>query len=92
MCSNAFAEELFIEAKDITLNKEKKTSIFQNDVLVKTKNKKITSQYAEYNKNSQEVMLKENIIAQDNSNNLIKTGYAKYNNISQIFETWVQQF
>ena len=36
LCSNAFAEELFIEAKDITLNKEKKTSIFQNDVLVKT--------------------------------------------------------
>ena len=32
-------------------------------------------------------MLKENIIAQDNSNNLIKTGYAKYKNISQIFET-----
>ena len=41
LCSNAFAEELFIEAKDITLNKEKKTSIFQNDVLVKTKIRKL---------------------------------------------------
>ena len=33
------AEDLFIEAKDITLDKDKKTTIFKNSVNVKTKNK-----------------------------------------------------
>ena len=37
------AEDLFIEAKDITLNKDKKTTIFKNSVSVKTKDKIISS-------------------------------------------------
>ncbi len=45
------AENLVIEAKNISLDKNKETSIFEKEVVVKTKdNKIIKSDYAEYNK------------------------------------------
>ena len=48
--------------------------------------KKITSQFAEFNKETQEVILKDNIIAKDKFNNIIKTDY-EFNNIKKIFKT-----
>ena len=81
------AENILIEAKDITLNKDQKTTIFKNNVSVETKEKKITSEFAEFNKNTQEVILKNNIIAKDKLNNTIKTNYAEFNNIKKIFKT-----
>ena len=39
--SNSFAENLLIQAKNITLDKDKVTTIFENDVVVKAKNKTI---------------------------------------------------
>ena len=48
---NVFAENLKIKAKNITLDKNKKISIFENDVLVETDDGiKIESDYVEYNK------------------------------------------
>ena len=45
------AENLVIEAKNISLDKNKETSIFEKEVIVKTDdNKIIKSDYAEYNK------------------------------------------
>ena len=45
------AENLVIEAKNISLDKNKETSIFEREVIVKTENNKIIkSDYAEYNK------------------------------------------
>ena len=84
---NLYAEDIFIEAKEITLNKKNKTTIFKNNVKVETDDKKITSQFAEYNKSSQEIILRDSITATDNLNNVIKTNYAKYNNINNTFET-----
>ena len=50
ICSNVFAESVQIQAKNITLDKDKVTTIFEKDVVVKTKNKIIKSQYVKYNK------------------------------------------
>ena len=45
------AENLVIEAKNISLDKKKETSIFEKEVVVTTEdNKIIKSDYAEYNK------------------------------------------
>ena len=85
--SKLCAEDIFIEAKNITLNKERKTTIFKNNVIAKTKNTKIKSEFAEYNKVTQEIILKNNIIANDKLNNEIKTNFAEYNNINKLFKT-----
>jgi len=81
------AEDLFIEAKDITLDKDKKTTIFKNSVNVETKNKIISSEFAEFNKEAQSIVLKENVIAKDKFKNTIKTNYAEYDNIKKIFKS-----
>ena len=81
MGTRLVAENIFIEAKDITLDKDQKTTIFRNNVTVQTEDKKIKSQFAEYNKITQEIILKEDIIATDKFGNIVKTNYAEYNEI-----------
>ena len=44
MGTRLVAENIFIEAKDITLDKDQKTTIFRNNVTVQTEDKKIKSQ------------------------------------------------
>ena len=47
------ADNLFIEAKNISINKNNETSIFEKDVLVRTgNNSTIEAQFAEYNKDT----------------------------------------
>ena len=87
MSTALHAENLFIEAKNVTLDKAKQTTIFKNNVSIVTNNKKITSQFAEYNKGTEIVILKDNILAQDKFQNTIKTNYAEYDNNENIFET-----
>ena len=84
---NLYSDDLFIEAKNITLNKSLNTSIFEKDVSIETVHKKISSQFAKYNKNTQIVILKDNIIAVDKLDNTVKSNYAEYNNIKQLFKT-----
>ena len=69
--SNAFAENIQIQAKNITLDKDKVTTVFENDVVIKTENKTIKSQYLKYNKKIGLLILKNDIIAKDNDNNII---------------------
>ena len=38
-------------------------------------------------KEAQTIILRENIIAKDKFNNIIKTNYAEYNNIKKIFKS-----
>ena len=74
------AENLNIEAKEITLNKQNNTSIFENDVIIKTnEGKQIFSDFAEYNKKLGLIKLKGNIKVVDDKNNIIETNYAEYN-------------
>ena len=84
---NLYSDDLFIEAKDITINKSLNTSIFEKDVSIETGHKKITSQFAKYNKNTQIVVLKDSITAVDKLNNTLKSNYAEYNNIKELFKT-----
>ena len=68
------AENIFIESKSISIDKEKQISIFENDVIVKTlDNNVISSDYAKYDKNKGIIILKGNIEAVDNQNNIIQT-------------------
>ena len=53
-----YSENLLIEAKNITIDKDKKLTVFQNNVLVETVDKKITSEYTEYDKEKQKIILK----------------------------------
>ncbi len=82
--ANAFAENISIQAKNITLDKDKITSVFENNVTVKTKEKVIKSDYAKYNKKLGLIIIKDNIIATDNFNNIIQTEYAEYNENKKI--------
>ncbi len=82
-----YCENLLIEARDITLDKTKKTTVFENDVILKTDNKIVKSKFAEYYKEKEEVILKNNVYAKDNFNNIIETEFAKFNKLKGIFNT-----
>ena len=87
-CSQVLAENIFIESKNISIDKKSRTSIFKDEVKITTKDKKvIKSDYAEYNKETGDIILKENILTKDKFNNLIKTNYAEFNEFSNIFKS-----
>ena len=82
------AENLVIEAKNISLDKNKETSIFEKEVIVKTDdNKIIKSDYAEYNKKKNYLFLKNNIVALDQKNNRIEAEKAEYDGNLKLFKT-----
>ena len=84
--SKLFAEDLLIEAKKISINKNSKITIFEDEVVIKTQdNNTITTDYAEYNKQTNFIKLERNIIAVDTQNNLIQTEYAEYNGKTKVF-------
>jgi len=83
--NNLFAKNLIIQAKNITIDKNKQTSIFENKVSIQTEdNFLITSDFAEYNKETGIIILKRNITGIDDKKNTIKTNYAEYNEFSKI--------
>jgi LPS-assembly protein len=82
---NSVAEEVFIEAKKISLDKDDSTSVFEDKVKVTTNNKTITSEYAKYNKTKGLIILKKNVVAIDELNNVIKTDYAEYHERDKFF-------
>ena len=54
-----FAENILIESKNISIDKKNEVTIFENEVIVTTKdNNKIKSDYAEYSKISGIIILK----------------------------------
>ena len=86
--STLLAENIEIKSKNITLDKDKKVSIFKDDVQITTEdNKIIKSDYAEYDKENGIIKLKNNITAIDQENNIIETNYAEYNEIKKIFKS-----
>ncbi len=83
------AENLLIQSKNITLDKDKEISIFKDDIFVKTdQNHTIKSDYAEYDKKNGIIKFKKNTRLIDNNNNIITTDNAEYNENSQIFKTY----
>ena len=86
--SNVFAESIFIESKSISIDKNKETSIFENEVNVKTKDGYIiTSDFAEYNKSTGILILKRKITGTDKENNIINAEFAQYNENTKILIT-----
>ena len=82
------AENLNIESKIISIDKNSSKSIFENDVLIKTENGyEIKSNYAEYDKKKKYIILKKNVIAKDNKNNLIQTEFAEYDENKKILKS-----
>ena len=89
ICLPAFAESILIESKNITVDKSKKTSIFENEVTVKTENGDIIkSNFAEYNKSTGLIILKKNISATDSQNNIIETENAEYSEKDKTLKTF----
>ncbi len=87
-CTNLNAKNIFIEAKDIKLDKNNQITIFQNQVKIVTEDGyEIECDYAFYDKKNGQLELKKNIVGVDSKKNIIKTNYAKYNEITKIFTT-----
>ena len=83
-----YAENLLIEAKSVSIDKNTQTSIFKEDVIVKTDdNNTIKSQYAEYNKKSKLLIFKNDIEAVDSKNNRIFTDQAEYDENIKVFKS-----
>ncbi len=80
-----YAESLFIQSKNISIDKNKEVSIFENEVVIKTQEQStIKADYAEYDKKNGYLKLKNNITAKDVKNNIIKTNYAEYNEKTKV--------
>ena len=81
-----FAEEILIQAKNISLDKNSEITVFKDEVLIQTKDgDKITSDYAEYNRKKGNIKLRKKIIAYDSQNNKIETEIADYNEKTKVF-------
>ena len=90
--SKGFTPQLFkkikISAKNITIDKNKKTSIFENEVSVLTsEGDVIKSDFAEYNKDNGILILKNNISLTDKYNNILTTNHIEYREKQKIFST-----
>ena len=86
--TNTFAEKILIKAKNISLDKDKEITIFKNQVFVKTESGyEIECEYAMYNRKTGILILKTNIVGKDLKKNIIKTGFAEYNETTKVFLT-----
>jgi LPS-assembly protein len=85
--NNVMAENFSIKAENISIDKNKQTTIFNNNVIIKDEiGNIIKSNYAEYDRKKNIIYLKENIIINDLDNNILKTERATYNKNLQILK------
>ena len=79
LSQSLLAENIQIQSKNITLDKNKEITIFEKQVLVKTEdNYEITAEFAEYDKKKGLIKLKKDIKAKDGKNNIIESNNAEY--------------
>ena len=87
-CLKLQAKGLDIQAKDISIEKKNKITVFKEDVIIKTQeNITIKTDYLEYNKESGLLKLKNNIKTIDDKSNTIETEYAEYDEKNKIFKS-----
>ena len=73
------AENINIQSKEMSFDKDNEVSIFTKNVKIKTADENIiNSEFAKYNKKLGIITLRDNIIVTDNKNNIIKAEYAEY--------------
>ena len=83
------ADELDIKAKKINIDKKTKITIFEDEVLVKDElNNSFSADYVLYNRESNFLELKGNILSKDSSGNVFKTSKATYDNNKKIFKSF----
>tara|TARA_E500000178_G_scaffold10413_1_gene10187 strand:+ start:8189 stop:10588 length:2400 start_codon:yes stop_codon:yes gene_type:complete len=85
--SNVFAEDISISAKNVSIDKIREVSIFKKEVVVKTENKTIESEFVEYSKKKSFMVIKDNILVTDDKKNIIKADYAEYFEDTKILKT-----
>ena len=85
--SKLCAENILITAKNISIDKNDNSSIFQNEVVVETQNKNIKSDYAKYDREKGYLILKNNVIISDKKNNKLFTNFVEYFEQDKIFKT-----
>ena len=86
--NTAFAENIFIQSKYISIDKNKENSIFENEVFVKTQDgSTIKSDYAEYNKKNGYLKIEKNISAVDSKNNSLEADFAEYSEKNKVLKT-----
>ena len=73
--TKSFAENIIITAKNISLDKNNNTSIFQDEVIVETQNKIIKSDFAKYDRKNGYLLLEKNITIEDEKNNKLFTNF-----------------
>ena len=73
------AENISIQSKEMSFDKDNEVSIFTKNVEIKTEDENtINSEFAKYNKKLGIITLRNNIIVTDSKNNTIKAEYAEY--------------
>ena len=83
------ANELDIKAKNITIDKNNKVTIFEKDVEVKDQfGNLIKADYVQFNKETNFLQIKGNIISKDLAGNIFKGNKATYDNNKQIFKSF----
>ena len=85
--TKSFAENIIITAKNISLDKNDNTSIFQDEVIIETQNKIIKSDFAKYDRKKGHILLEKNITIEDEKKNKLFTNFAEYNQIDEKFKT-----
>ncbi len=85
--NNSYAENLLITANNISLDKNSNISIFEKNVVVKTKNKTLKSEFAKYDREIGQLILKGNISVEDERKNIMYADYAEYYENDEILKT-----
>ena len=86
--SKAYAKDIFITAKNISLDKNKNISIFKDNVVVKTENKTLKGDFAKYDRDLGFLILKNNVSVIDERNNIMLTDHAEYYEKEQLLKTF----
>ena len=74
-----YAEDFNISAKNIKIDKDKQTTVFESDVFIEDDKKNfIKSDYAQYNKIKEFFILKGNIVIKDFGGNEFQSENATY--------------
>ena len=83
-----FAENIKISAKNIIIDKNKKTTLFENEVSVLTsEGDNIKSNFAEYNKDLGILTLRKNVYLTDKYNNILIADFIEFKENEKVVTT-----
>jgi LPS-assembly protein len=87
VANNLSAENFNINAKNISIDKKNKISVFKNNVvIIDEKNNEIKSEFASYDKKSDFFILKKNVSIKDPQGNILQSEEATYNKKNGLYK------